>query len=121
MIFHLNDGCVGKVEKTMPYDPNHRCDRCYATPSDVAHLPVDERIFYVRFPCVAQWNNEEYHLCNECIRMYFNEEERNVAHGIAILDGPEDDDDEEEVTSEDEDPSSSGTDDEAECDAEDPE
>lgn len=103
----------------MPYNPNHQCDRCYATPSDVAHLPVDERIFYVRFPHHAQWSGEEYHLCNECLRWYMDTEERIVAHRIAILDGPDDDDDEE--VSEDEDPSSSSEDDTIDDGAQNPE
>lgn len=95
----------------MPYDPNHQCDRCNTYPHELNHLPVEERIFYVRFPVYAQWNGEEYHLCNECIGWYMDNEERNVSHRIAILDGASDD--------EEEDPSSS-EEDETNADAEDP-
>jgi hypothetical protein len=49
----------------------------------------------------TQWNGEEYHLCNECIRHYVNQ--------VQILDGADEDDDDEE-DDEDEDPSSSGDD-----------
>lgn len=81
----------------MSYSPTHHCDRCSATPQSLAHLDADEGIFYVRMVNGSQWNGEEYHLCNECIRHYVNQ--------VAILDGPEDDDDDDD--DEDEDPSSS--------------
>lgn len=96
MIFHLKSGCVDRLEEKMPYCPNHHCDRCSATPQSLAHLPSDERIFYVRMINGAQWNGEEFHLCNECIGWYVNQ--------VQILDGPDDD---EEDDDEDEDPSSS--------------
>jgi len=80
----------------MPYSPTHHCDRCSATPQSLAHLDADEGIFYVRMINGSQWNGEEYHLCNECIRHYVNQ--------VAILDGPSDDDEDDD---EDEDPSSS--------------
>jgi hypothetical protein len=33
----------------------------------------------------SQWNGEEYHMCNECMRNYITQ--------VQILDGPSDDDD----------------------------
>lgn len=95
----------------MPYDPNHHCDRCSQPPSAFAHLDADEGIFYVRMVNGAQWNGEEYHMCNECMRHYVSQ--------VAILDGPSDDEDDDEEC-EDEDPSPTASEEEAEEHSDDP-
>ena len=77
----------------MPYSPTHHCDRCSQPPSAFAHLDADERIFYVRMVNGSQWNGEEYHLCNECMRNYITQ--------VQILDGPSDDDDDADDNEED--------------------
>lgn len=79
----------------MPYSPTHHCDRCSQPPSAFAHLDADEGIFYVRMVNGSQWNGEEYHMCNECMRNYITQ--------VQILDGPSDDDDD-DVEECDEDP-----------------
>ena len=80
----------------MPYSPTHHCDRCSQPPSAFAHLDADEGIFYVRMINGTQWNGEEYHMCNACMRNYIE--------NVQILDGPEDDDEDDEQYEE-EDPS----------------
>jgi hypothetical protein len=69
----------------MPYSPTHCCDRCSATPKSLAHRDADEGIFYVRMCNGSQFNGEEYHLCNDCIKIY--------VYNVEILDGPSDDED----------------------------